>query len=214
MFPFLDPAPKRRRNTNPHNSVRRNLPRTPPPTPHTRTDRVGLSTRARHGGSPRGSSRAVATRGLYFFFWGVSRSRFSVSRLTRPSARLYDCRGWWWGCTGPCAPWTSHTSARCGPRSGRCSPPRLWVGGPKLVLSSRVRCGFDSAWWLLLLTHVITAGIGTVRGRIRRLRLFLLLRLLFGPFRLRVLLLVLVLVLLLLLLRLATPCRRLCFAAR
>ena len=210
MFPFLDPAPKRRRNTNPHNSVRRNLPRTPPPTPQTLERIESASTRARHGGSPRGSSRAVATRGLYIFL-GVSRSRFSVSRLPRPSARLYDCRGWVVGCTGPCAPWTSHTSARCGPRSGRCSP-RLWVGGPKLVLSSRVRCGFDSAWWWLLLTHVITAGIGTVRGRIRRLRLFLLLRLLFGPFRLRVLLLVLVLVLLLL--RLATPCRRLCFAAR
>ena len=208
MFPFLDPAPKRRRNTNPHNSVRRNLPRTPPPTPHTRTDRVGLVSRS----SRRIPSWVLARRrdAWSLFFWGVSRSRFSVSRLTRPSARLYDCRGWWWGCTGPCAPWTSHTSARCGPRSGRCSP-RLWVGGPKLVLSSRVRCGFDSAWWLLLLlTHVITAGIGTVRGRIRRLRLFLLLRLLFGPFRLRVLLLVLVL----LLLRLATPCRRLCFAAR
>ena len=209
MFPFLDPAPKRRRNTNPHNSVRRNLPRTPPPTPHSRTDRVGLDSRS----SRRIPSWVLARRrdawSLYFF-GGIAVSIFRVSTHSTVGSTL---RLPWVvvGCTGPCAPWTSHTSARCGPRSGRCSP-RLWVGGPKLVLSSRVRCGFDSAWWLLLLTHVITAGIGTVRGRIRRLRLFLLLRLLFGPFRLRVLLLVLVLVLLLL--RLATPCRRLCFAAR
>ena len=98
MFPFLDPAPKRRRNTNPHNSVRRNLPRTPPPTPHSRTDRVGLDSRS----SRRIPSWVLARRrdAWSLIFWGYRGLDFFVSRLTRPSARLYDCRGWWWGVLG------------------------------------------------------------------------------------------------------------------